>query len=83
MLTLRSVLPDRNPAMRDCAAVFQALDAVANHIQAEAMSQPILSEKRRILFGIWHDVMEVKNQVDWKVAELIEEQCIEMQEDSE
>lgn len=80
MLTLRSVLPSRNPAMRDCAAVFQALEAVADHIMSEAMAQPVLSEKRRFLFGIWHDVMEVKNQVDWKVAELLEEQRIERQE---
>ena len=74
MLILRSVLPDRNPTLNDCAAVFHALDGICDHVKREAMAQPVLSERRKILFSIWHDVMEVKNQVEWKCSEILEDQ---------
>lgn len=77
MLILRSVLPDRNPTLHDSAAVFHALDAICEHVKREAMAQPVLSERRKILYSIWHDVMEVKNQVEWKCSEILEEQRLE------
>ena len=82
MLTLRSVLPDvRNAKLSECAAAYQALTAVAEHLMEEAMKQPALSEKRRWMYGIWNDVSIVRLQVEFLTAEILEEQRQEMEED--
>lgn len=80
MLILRSVLPDRNPTLNDCVAVLNALDAICKHILDEAMAQPVLSERRKNLFSIWHDVKEVQSLIDWKISEILEDQRREMED---
>lgn len=80
MLTVKQIIPDRDPSLLEATSAYQALTAVLLHITSEAMAMPPLSEKHKILHDIAVDIMTARFEVNWLVEELMEEQRREMEE---
>lgn len=80
MLTVKQIIPDRDPSLLEAASAYQALTAVLVHITSEAMSMPPLSEKHKILFDIASDISIARFQCKWLCEELAEEQRREHEE---
>ena len=80
MLTVKQIIPDRDPSLLEAASAYQALTAVLDHVMREAMAMPPLSEKHKILFDIASDISTARFEVNWLVEELMEEQRREMED---